>query len=70
MYWRDKSKAGTPVDARIINTTSPSGLYGNMGQTNYGAAKAGIAEFTIIVASELGRYGVTVNASRPARARA
>ena len=52
-YWRDQSKAGTPVDARLINTTSVSGIYGNMGQTNYGAAKAGIASFTIIAAREL-----------------
>jgi NAD(P)-dependent dehydrogenase (short-subunit alcohol dehydrogenase family) len=64
-YWRDQSKAGTPRDARIINTTSPSGLFGNAGQTNYGAAKAGIAMFSIIAATELGRYGVTVNAIAP-----
>jgi NAD(P)-dependent dehydrogenase (short-subunit alcohol dehydrogenase family) len=65
VYWRDKSKAGTPVDARIINTTSPTGLYGNIGQANYGAAKAGIAMFSIIGAMELGRYGVTVNCISP-----
>ena len=65
-YWRDQSKAGNEVDARIINTTSPSGIYGNVGQTNYGAAKAGIASFTIIAAKELGRYGVTCNAIAPA----
>jgi NAD(P)-dependent dehydrogenase (short-subunit alcohol dehydrogenase family) len=65
-YWRDQSKAGAPVDARIINTTSPSGLYGNVGQSNYGAAKAGIAAFTVIVAEELHRYGVTANAIAPA----
>ncbi|MCU1602062.1 MAG: short-chain dehydrogenase/reductase, partial [Frankiales bacterium] len=47
-YWRDRSKAGEQVDARVINTTSPSGLFGNVGQTNYGAAKAGIAGFTVI----------------------
>ena len=64
-YWRDQSKAGTPVDARIINTSSSSGIYGNVGQSNYGAAKAGIAAFTIITAQELGRYGVTVNAIAP-----
>ena len=64
-YWRERSKAGDEVNARIINTTSPSGIYGNMGQTNYGAAKAGIASFTIIAAMELGRYGVTVNALAP-----
>ena len=51
---------------RIINTSSPSGIYGNPGQTNYGAAKAGIAAFTVIAAMELARYGVTVNAIAPA----
>jgi NAD(P)-dependent dehydrogenase (short-subunit alcohol dehydrogenase family) len=65
-YWRNRSKAGESNDARIINTTSPSGIYGNVGQTNYGAAKAGIASMTIIAAMELGRYGVTVNAIAPA----
>ena len=65
-YWREKVKAGETVDARIINTSSPSGIYGNVGQTNYGAAKAGIAAFTIIAAKELARYGVTVNAIAPA----
>jgi NAD(P)-dependent dehydrogenase (short-subunit alcohol dehydrogenase family) len=65
-YWREQSKAGEPVDGRIINTSSPSGIYGNVGQTNYGAAKAGIASFTIIAAKELARYGVTVNAIAPA----
>jgi NAD(P)-dependent dehydrogenase (short-subunit alcohol dehydrogenase family) len=65
-YWRDRSKAGETNDARIINTTSPSGIYGNIGQTNYGAAKAGIASFTIIASDELARYGVTVNAIAPA----
>jgi NAD(P)-dependent dehydrogenase (short-subunit alcohol dehydrogenase family) len=65
-HWRERSKAGDEVDARIINTTSPSGIYGNVGQTNYGAAKAGIASFTIIAAKELARYGVTVNAIAPA----
>ena len=65
-HWRERSKAGEEVDARIINTTSPSGIYGNVGQTNYGAAKAGIAAFTIIAAKELARYGVTANAIAPA----
>ena len=65
-YWRERSKAGETNDARIINTSSPSGIYGNVGQTNYGAAKAGIASFTIIAAKELARYGVTVNAIAPA----
>ena len=56
---------GTLVDARIINTTSPAGLYTSMGQSNYGPAKAGIANMTIVTAAELGRYGVTVNAISP-----
>ncbi|MDX2167844.1 MAG: SDR family oxidoreductase [Deltaproteobacteria bacterium] len=64
-YWRDLVKQGQKVDARIINTTSVSGIYGNAGQTNYGAAKAGIAGFTIIAARELRRYGITVNAIAP-----
>ncbi len=64
-HWRDLAKKGEKVDARIINTTSISGIYGNPGQTNYGAAKAGIAAFTVIAARELGRYGITVNAIAP-----
>jgi NAD(P)-dependent dehydrogenase (short-subunit alcohol dehydrogenase family) len=64
-YWRDRSKAGEQVSGRIINTTSVSGIYGNPGQTNYGAAKAGIAAMTQILALEVARYGVTVNAVAP-----
>jgi len=67
-YWRAMSKQnddGQPVMGRIINTSSTSGIYGNVGQTNYGAAKAGIAAFTIIAARELARIGVTVNAISP-----
>lgn len=64
-YWRERSKAGEAVSGRVINTSSPSGLYGNLGQSNYGAAKAGIAAFTVIVAQELKRFGVTVNAVSP-----
>jgi len=64
-YWRERAKAGQPNDARVICTSSPSGLYGNPGQVNYGAAKAGIAAFALIAATELGRYGVTVNAIAP-----
>ena len=64
-YWREQAKAGKPVVGRIINTTSVSGIYGNPGQTNYGAAKAGIAAFTQILALEVARYGVTVNAVAP-----
>ena len=65
-YWRDLNKAtGSPVNGRIINTSSVSGIYGNIGQTNYGAAKMGIAAFTIIASRELRRYGVTVNCIAP-----
>jgi NAD(P)-dependent dehydrogenase (short-subunit alcohol dehydrogenase family) len=64
-YWREKAKAGEQLDNRIITTSSVSGIYGNPGQTNYGAAKAGIAAFTQIAARELVRYGVTVNAIAP-----
>jgi NAD(P)-dependent dehydrogenase (short-subunit alcohol dehydrogenase family) len=64
-YWRERSKAGETNDGRIITTSSVSGLYGNPGQTNYGAAKAGIAAFTIIAAQEMHRYGVTANAIAP-----
>src|SRR5690625_415661 len=65
-YWRQKVKDGGEVQGRIINTSSPSGIYGNVGQTNYGAAKAGMAAFTVIASMELARYGVTVNAVAPA----
>ena len=64
--WRERTRGGGTNDARIINTSSGSGLYGNPGQVNYGAAKAGIASMTIIAAKELARYGVTVNAIAPA----
>ena len=64
-YWRNRAKDGLPNAGRIINTSSVAGLYANMGQTNYGAAKAGIAAFTQIAAQELERYGVTVNAIAP-----
>jgi NAD(P)-dependent dehydrogenase (short-subunit alcohol dehydrogenase family) len=65
-FWRDRSKSGQTNEARIINTTSVSGIYGNPGQSNYGAAKAGIAALTVIASLELARYGVTVNAIAPA----
>jgi NAD(P)-dependent dehydrogenase (short-subunit alcohol dehydrogenase family) len=65
-YWRELTKAGEQVKASVINTSSTSGLLGNPGQTNYGAAKAGIGAFTIIAAQELSRYGVRVNAIAPA----
>lgn len=64
-FWRGQSKAGNQPDARVINTTSHSGLYCNVGQANYAAAKAGIASFSIVAARELARYGVTVNAIAP-----
>jgi NAD(P)-dependent dehydrogenase (short-subunit alcohol dehydrogenase family) len=65
-YWKELAKStGMPVNARIINTTSASGIYGNFGQCNYGAAKAGVAAFTGIAAKELARIGVTVNAVAP-----
>ena len=64
-WWREQTKAGRSFDARIINTASPSGIFGNVGQTNYGAAKAGIAAFTVISAMELVRYGITVNCIAP-----
>jgi len=64
-YWRNRAKEGHTNNARLINTTSVSGIYGNPGQTNYGAAKGGIATFTLIAAEELGRYGVTANAVAP-----
>ena len=64
--WRDQAKAGTPVDARIINTSSGAGILGSVGQAAYSAAKAGIATLTLVQAAELGRYGVTANALCPA----
>src|SRR5689334_459053 len=65
VYWREQSKKGEPVSGRIINTSSESGLFGNAGQSNYAAAKAGIASVEIVVARELQKYGVTVNAMAP-----
>jgi NAD(P)-dependent dehydrogenase (short-subunit alcohol dehydrogenase family) len=65
-YWREQSKAGTPVRANLVHTSSTSGLLGNPGQTNYGAAKAGIGAFSIICAQELARYGVRSNCIAPA----
>ncbi|GAA4503816.1 SDR family oxidoreductase [Actinoallomurus oryzae] len=65
-HWRAESKAGRPVDARVINTSSAAGLMGNVGQANYSAAKAGIVGLTLVAAAELARYGVTVNAIAPA----
>jgi NAD(P)-dependent dehydrogenase (short-subunit alcohol dehydrogenase family) len=64
-YWREQSKEGKQVNAAIVNTSSTSGVLGNAGQTNYGAAKGGIAMFSIICAMELERYGVRSNAITP-----
>lgn len=64
-YWRNQQKAGRPVDARIINTTSGAGLQGSIGQSAYSAAKGGIATLTLVQAAELARYGITANALAP-----
>jgi len=64
-HWRNRAKGGEEVSGRIINTASEAGLFGNAGQANYGAAKAGIAAMTVILGRELERYGVTVNAISP-----
>lgn len=65
-YWREQAKSGATADRSVINTSSTSGLFGQPGQTNYGAAKSGIAMMTMITAGELARYGVRVNAIAPA----
>ena len=65
LWWRDRQRAGHAVDGRVINTSSGAGLYGNYGQSNYSAAKAGVVGFTLTAALELERYGVTVNAVAP-----
>ncbi|GLR66068.1 short-chain dehydrogenase [Acidocella aquatica] len=64
-YWRGQQKAGRPVDARIINTSSGAGLQGSMGQSAYSTAKGGIASLTLVQAAELKRYGITANALAP-----
>lgn len=64
-HWRAQGKAGAPVDARIVNTTSGAGLQGSIGQSAYSSAKAGIAGLTLVQAAELGRYGITANAIAP-----
>jgi NAD(P)-dependent dehydrogenase (short-subunit alcohol dehydrogenase family) len=65
-HWRDRSKAGEAVDARVINTSSGAGLMGSVGQGNYSAAKAGITALTLVESAEFARYGVTANAIAPA----
>jgi NAD(P)-dependent dehydrogenase (short-subunit alcohol dehydrogenase family) len=65
-YWRDQAKAGSAVDARIINTSSGAGIMGSVGQGNYAAAKAGIVGLTLVQSAEFARYGVTANAIAPA----
>jgi NAD(P)-dependent dehydrogenase (short-subunit alcohol dehydrogenase family) len=65
VHWREQSKAGKEVNAAVVNTSSTSGLFNNIGQANYGAAKTGITSLTIIAQKELGRYGVRVNAIAP-----
>lgn len=64
-YWRGMHKAGTPIDARVVTTSSGAGLFGSVSQGNYSAAKAGIAAFTIVAAAELERYGIRVNGIAP-----
>ena len=65
VYWRNRAKSGEDVTGRIINTSSEAGLFGNAGQANYSAAKAGIASMTWVLARELGRYGITCNSISP-----
>ncbi|MDP5181928.1 SDR family oxidoreductase [Blastococcus sp. BMG 814] len=65
-YWRERSKTGEQVEARIVNTSSGAGLMGSVGQGNYAAAKAGVVAMTQVAAVELARYGITVNALAPA----
>jgi NAD(P)-dependent dehydrogenase (short-subunit alcohol dehydrogenase family) len=64
-YWRQQSKEGNDVNARIINTSSGAGLQGSVGQTNYSAAKGGILTLTLNQSAELKRYGITANAVAP-----
>jgi NAD(P)-dependent dehydrogenase (short-subunit alcohol dehydrogenase family) len=64
-YWREQHKAGNILNGRLINTSSDSGLLGNAGQSNYGAAKAAVAAMAIIIDREMEKYGVTANAVAP-----
>jgi len=65
-YWREQAKAGNPVEARVVNTSSGAGLMGSVGQGNYAAAKAGVVALTQVAAVEMGRFGVRLNAIAPA----
>jgi NAD(P)-dependent dehydrogenase (short-subunit alcohol dehydrogenase family) len=65
-YWREQTKAGIEKPRNVVHTSSTSGLLSNPGQTNYGAAKSGIATFSQICAKELTRYGVKSNCIAPA----
>ncbi len=65
-YWREQSKAGSPVTARVVNTSSGAGLLGSVGQGNYAAAKAGVVALTQVAAVEMSRFGVKLNAIAPA----
>jgi NAD(P)-dependent dehydrogenase (short-subunit alcohol dehydrogenase family) len=65
-YWREQTKAGVEKPRNVVHTSSTSGLLSNPGQTNYGAAKSGIATFSQICAKELTRYGVKSNCIAPA----
>jgi len=64
-HWRDRSKAGEDVNARVVTTSSGAGLFGSVGQGNYSAAKAGIAGLTIVAAAEMERYGIRINSIAP-----
>jgi len=65
-YWRSLAKEGSPVEARVVNTSSGAGLMGSVGQGNYAAAKAGVVALTQVAAVEMGRFGVRLNAIAPA----
>ena len=65
-YWREQSKAGNPIEARVVNTSSGAGLLGSVGQGNYAAAKAGVVAMTQVAAVEFSRFGVKLNAIAPA----
>ena len=64
-YWREEHKKGNALNGRIINTSSDAGLLGNVGQTNYGAAKAALALMAIVIDREMSKYGITANAIAP-----